>query len=383
MDQTHVHNATAATPEPASLGDFLMRLFDSDFVPRAHCFMDRPEVIWLHVISDLLITIAYFSIPVSLVFLVLRRRNQEFHWMFFMFAAFIFACGTTHIFSVLAVWEPMYRLDGIVKAVTAALSIWTAFALWRAIPIAVAMPSPTQLQQINERLRLAGEELEERVRERTAELASANASLSSEVTERRAAEHHKTLMMAELDHRVKNNMALVLSLLNRTRDTTDGSDFFETFAGRVRAMAATHEALAQQHWEGLGLNQVIQGTLDPYINANPGRAHLSGPDITLPTRLAQPLCLALHELATNAAKYGAFSTKEGTINVVWEVVGDELRLHWRENAGKPITPPTRRGLGSELIEGIVSYELRGTVSLNYPPQGLTCDLTVPLIGESK
>lgn len=129
--------------------DFVRRLFDTDFIPHGHCYFWRADVVWLHVVSDLLITIAYYSIPIALAVFLRRRRDIPFGWMFWMFGGFIFACGTTHLLNVWTVWVPFYRLDGAVKLLTAILSVTTAILLWRLIPRAMALPSPAQLAAAN------------------------------------------------------------------------------------------------------------------------------------------------------------------------------------------------------------------------------------------
>lgn len=139
-------------------GPFFVDVLKS-YTPRRICMFQEPAVIWLHFVSDLIIAIAYFSIPVALVYFVRRRSDLTFSWMFWMFAAFIMLCGTTHVFGVWALWQPVYKLDGIVKAVTGIVSLATAVLLWPLIPRALAIPSPSMLEQ--------------RVRERTAELALA------------------------------------------------------------------------------------------------------------------------------------------------------------------------------------------------------------------
>ncbi len=165
--------------------DFFRRLFfSSDFMPHGHCYLWRPEILWLHVISDGLIALAYFSIPVALFYFVRQRRSMAFDWMFVMFGLFICACGTTHVLDVVTVWRPVYRLAGLAKAFTAVASLMTAVALWKLVPRMLAMPSPRQLQASNrqlarevanrkaveEELRHSHSELEERVEQRTVEL---------------------------------------------------------------------------------------------------------------------------------------------------------------------------------------------------------------------
>ncbi|HYE60801.1 MAG TPA: ATP-binding protein [Phycisphaerales bacterium] len=134
-------------------GSFLARLFDvSDFTARVICFNRDPSVVWLHLVSDTIIAAAYFSIPVALITLVLKRRDLAFPWMFVLFGGFILLCGTTHVFNVLALHYPMYRFDGVVKALTAAFSIGTAVALWPLIPKILTIPSPDMLREANAKL---------------------------------------------------------------------------------------------------------------------------------------------------------------------------------------------------------------------------------------
>lgn len=176
---------------PKASGSFLTNLFATDFVPRAACVGERPEIIWLHVLSDTTIALSYFSIPIALAYFVRRRSDLSFRWLFALFAAFIFACGSTHVLSVFAFWIPMYRLDGVIKAITGGVSATTALMLWPVIPKALALPSPSDLQAANlalarevgekedARARAAtlAEELDERVKARTIELERVNQEL--------------------------------------------------------------------------------------------------------------------------------------------------------------------------------------------------------------
>src|SRR3984957_16965018 len=182
--------------------EFLRNLFSSDFMGHGFCYRWNPEIVWLHAVSDGLITLAYAFIPLALVYFVRKRRDLPFHWIFFMFGVFIFGCGTTHAMEIWTLWHGTYRLAGVIKAITAAASLATAAALVPMIPRALLLPSPSQLRtanlelerQIAERtraeraLQLAHDELELRVQARTQELASANLLLRAEINERRRAE---------------------------------------------------------------------------------------------------------------------------------------------------------------------------------------------------
>ncbi len=164
--------------------DFFRRLFDSDFMPHGGCYFWRPELVWLHVSSDSLIVLAYVLIPFSLIQLVRKRKDLEFNWMFVMFGAFILACGATHFMNVWNIWHSAYRLDGVLKAITALASIPTALLMFRLVPQAVALPSADDLRkEIENRTRAEAEvrslnaDLERRVEERTALLRRSNAAL--------------------------------------------------------------------------------------------------------------------------------------------------------------------------------------------------------------
>ena len=162
--------------------NFFAKLFSSDFMPHGHCFLWQPEIVWLHVISDSTIALAYYLIPFTLFYFVRRRRDLPFHWMFLLFAVFIFSCGTTHVMDVWTIWHGTYRLDGVIKAFTAVASVVTAVLLIPLMPKALALQSPEKLlaanrqlaleieerRRIEKQLQAAHDELEARVRERTA-----------------------------------------------------------------------------------------------------------------------------------------------------------------------------------------------------------------------
>ncbi len=201
---------------------FFGRFFSSDgFMPHGHCYLWQPGVLWLHITSDALITLAYFSIPFTLVYFVRKRKGLEFHWMFLCFATFIVACGTTHLMEIWAIWHPTYWLTGSIKAITALASVPTAILLVKLIPDALAVPSPSALQKANAELekevsvrrqaeaevRRLNEDLERRVSERTEQLEAANRDLKHEIREREHAEGHIRQLNLELERRVAERTA--------------------------------------------------------------------------------------------------------------------------------------------------------------------------------
>ncbi|MBF2074517.1 MAG: PAS domain-containing protein [Synechococcales cyanobacterium C42_A2020_086] len=183
--------------------DFLNQILSSGpFIPHGHCYLWKPGLVWLHLASDALIALAYYSIPLTLFYFVQKRDDLPFNWIFLLFASFIVACGTTHLMEVWTLWHPTYWLSGLLKAGTASVSLFTALQLVPLVPKALELPSPAQLAQANqalqteitERRRIEGElrqyqnQLEERVAERTAELMRANEQLQQEIAERQRTE---------------------------------------------------------------------------------------------------------------------------------------------------------------------------------------------------
>jgi len=187
--------------------EFWQKLLASDFMPHGVCFLWNPEIVWLHAISDTVIAVSYYLIPLALVYFVRKRKDLPFQWMFLLFGVFILGCGTTHVMELWTLWHGTYRLAGVIKAITAGASVLTAVLLVRLMPQALALPSPAQLREANERLARAHEDLESRVRERTAQLAEAYAELRAEMDRRLAAEHERLraeqtvrMMQTELAH---------------------------------------------------------------------------------------------------------------------------------------------------------------------------------------
>jgi PAS domain S-box-containing protein len=205
-----------------------------------------------------------------------------------------------------------------------------------------------------------------------------------DVTERKRAEEHQQMLVAELDHRVKNVLATVSAVASRTEDASpSGADFVATLAGRIQSMAATHELLSCRQWRGVSLRELVRRVLAPYMTRN--NTDLDGPELTLSPEAAQAVSMALHELTTNAAKHGALSTDEGRVSVRWDRVLNgkpdaRVRIQWRETAGPAVQPPQRSGYGMEVIRDLIPYELGGTVDLVFAPGGVRCDLDIPATG---
>jgi two-component sensor histidine kinase len=203
--------------------------------------------------------------------------------------------------------------------------------------------------------------------------------------ERKQSEEHQALLIRELQHRVKNTLATVQALLRATsRSASSVEDFKQVFEARVLSLSRTHDLLVETSWRTALLRDILQSELGPYDDGAGTRVLLSGPAVELPAELALPIGMAIHELTTNAAKYGAFSTSRGWLEVEWDVRGQDggrkLELWWSEHDGPPVEPPSRKGFGSRLIQRLLMTQCRAEFEFAFDRPGLRFQMSVPLIG---
>jgi PAS domain S-box-containing protein len=203
-----------------------------------------------------------------------------------------------------------------------------------------------------------------------------------DITERKHAELRQKLLLDELNHRVKNTLATVQSLASQTaRSASNPKAFSNAFEGRLIALSKAHDQLTRHQWENAELRELLSASLAPYAAAGPERIVLRGEDVVLRPRAVLTLAMVVHELTTNAAKYGALSVPTGRVEVCWEPIETDgrkiLRLEWTESGGPEVKTPQRRSFGSRLIEGSVKAELGGSGRLNYAPEGLRCEMLMP------
>jgi two-component sensor histidine kinase len=205
-----------------------------------------------------------------------------------------------------------------------------------------------------------------------------------DITERKQAEQRLGLVLQELRHRVKNMLAVVQSLAGQTlRHAGSLEAFSDAFHGRLAGLAGAHDLLVDGNWAGTGLRQLVMGQVSPFLGQQ-DRLRLAGPNLTLPSNAVLTLGMTLHELATNAAKYGALSTAAGSVEVTWSAApgadGRQLVLVWRERGGPVVAPPRHRSFGTKLIETGIAHELDGEVALTFAPEGVRCELRLPMPG---
>jgi two-component sensor histidine kinase len=198
-----------------------------------------------------------------------------------------------------------------------------------------------------------------------------------DLSQRKAAEKQQNLLIAELNHRVKNTLTLVLSILGRTReDSID--DFKRSFSARIHALAATHDLLSNSSWNGLSIDEIVATELAPYIQDAPDRVKVKGAKIALKPRAAIAVGLILHELASNAAKYGALSSEAGEVTL-FSTLGqpEPASVEWRELGGPPVTEPASNGFGTTVITRSLSYSPHGGAELTFEPEGVRCLIRIP------
>jgi len=318
--------------------------------PHGFCLSWSPGLVAIHAVSDVLIGLAYFSIPLAIAAFVRRRPDIRYGWVAYLFVAFIVACGATHFLAILTLWVPAYGIEGIIKALTAVLSIATAAILWPLIPRAAALPSAAQLER--------------RVAERTGELTAALAQ--------------RDLLLREVYHRVKNNLQMIDGLLvmqNRRTSDPAGRQAIQSLRDRVYALGLVHQQLMDSQdlktfdiapfLDELSINLVQAGASEDvalYIKAIPLHVGLD---------FAIPLGLLVTELVTNSIKH-AFPSGAGRIEVELTrtddgalslVVSDDGQGYGESGAEADIRKP---GLGLGIIGGLVA-QLNGTLDVQSQP----------------
>lgn len=202
------------------------------------------------------------------------------------------------------------------------------------------------------------------------------AGVSQDISDRKEAELHLNLLSDELKHRVKNTLATVQSIVTQSlRGAQVAPQVAEAIAQRLHALAGAHDVLTKGGWEAARLSEIVAAALRPFHLGSSGRIHVDGPEIIVSARAATAFVLALHELATNAVKYGALSNDLGRVTITWCVVDGQFKLNWTESGGPTVKPPTRKGFGSKMIEQALSSSISGTASIAYLESGIHFSLS--------
>jgi PAS domain S-box-containing protein len=196
-----------------------------------------------------------------------------------------------------------------------------------------------------------------------------------DITELKEAEARRTLLVREVDHRARNALAIVQSIVRMTKSKSIDS-YVSTVEGRIAALSTAHALLAESRWEGASLNRLVDEELAPYRDGEAERITIAGPAVFLKPETAQIIALVLHELATNAVKYGALSDAAGKVNLSWQCEQNKLSLQWEETGGPPVTPPTIRGYGTKVISASIQQQLSGKATFDWRPQGLTFAMSI-------
>ena len=201
---------------------------------------------------------------------------------------------------------------------------------------------------------------------------------SVDVTERKEGEAHLRLLMRELTHRSKNLLAVIQAMARQTARHAGSIDgFLNQFSARLQALAASHDLLVRESWHGASLREIIQAQLAAYIGSGEGQVEVNGEPVALKPEAAQNLGLALHELAVNAAKFGALSVPNGRVSIGWSLHDSTIDLNWREHNGPKVKTRRKKGFGTMVIERNLARALDAKVDMAFDPDGLHCHIVIP------
>lgn len=208
-------------------------------------------------------------------------------------------------------------------------------------------------------------------------------SAQRDVSDRREAEERQGLLVRELHHRVRNTLATVQAVLNASlRSSASLAEFRQAFSGRIASLAKTHTLITEGRTQNVSFEGLLRTELEAYMEPGRSRVSLRGPPVPLPSELAVPVGMALHELTVNAIRHGALADPAGRLEVSWTVeespTGPVLHYNWDEHDGPPVALPTREGFGMDLLKGLLTYRLKAGVDIAFDPDGLRVSVAVPM-----
>lgn len=383
-------------------------LSDERFMPHGHCYLWLPKLLWLNVISDALIALAYLTIPVTLVYFIRKRRDLPFNWMFSAFGVFILACGSTHVMDIWTIWHPDYWLSAFIKAITASASIVTAILLVKLVPAALQIPSQEQLARVNAELMQANQELQQANRhleetheqllqsEKMAALGGLVAGIAHEIntpvgivitsasllardthTLRRSYEHEEGLTEEQLeDYLSTAEQSAQLIETNATR----AANLIQSFK-----QVAVDQSVDEQRQINLRdyIGEMLT-SLSPSLKKAAATVTVEGPDNLVVTTYPGALAQILTNLVLNSLIHGFDNGKVGHIHIALDTRQNQIVLSYRDNGkgiplalhSKVFEPffTTRRneggsGLGLHILYNLVTRTLGGHVRIDDPPGG--------------
>jgi len=286
-------------------------------------------------------------------------------------------------------WGPWWQCAGVL--ISLATSIWTiatlidfprTFLFQNIGSVLPVLAGTVLVSFVVTRQRSQVVEAERQRNAREDSLREAKEQLEQEVEEHRRTEETLRFALRELDHRVKNTLATVQAVVQRTLELSQSpAEFAEAFQGRVQAMSRVHEALAARKWNGLAVRELIELAVGPY-RIHDNSISIASDEGVVSSDVARMLSMALHELATNAAKYGALSTPNGHLGISSRIEAachPRLRIEWREADGPVVVDPRHRGFGRTLIEEGIAHEVDGVATLEFPPSGVRCAIDIPML----
>ncbi len=306
--------------------------FDSqNFMPHGHCFLWQPDIMWLHILSDVVISASYYSIPFALVYFARKRPDMPFRLLFLLFSLFILLCGTTHIFSIWVLWYPDYGPEGLIKALTAIVSLVTAILIWKLMPQLLTVPSPIQLQKLNAELRQNQEIIEQRVNQRTLQLAEANQKLEESTRFAEKANTAKSEFLANMSHEIRTPMNAVIGIAHILSISTP-------------LTAKQQECIKTLQFSADSLLALINDLLDI--------SKIESETITLdhiPFGLEQLITEAVTIMSVKAQQGGIMLSMQYDAELAGQFVGDPMRI---------------RQVLLNLVSNAVKFTERGSVTID-------------------